>query len=393
MKFSVLIPTRNRLSYLKQAIESVRSQNEQNWEIIVADNASNEDVKAYIDSFKDDRIHYFRHEKVIPVTDNWNFSLEKAGGDYFIMLGDDDALLPGYFSRMKNLIEHNRNPDLIFYDAVIFYYPNVDAHQKSAYILNPYHEFLDGKSDIEQLNPETARTMVQASMNLTLKFNYNMQYALVSMRIRDQLKPKGDFFQSPYPDYYAMNVLFLKAKNILTVPERWVIIGVTPKSFGYYYVNNIESQGTQFLNAGQDLLKKEGLEQVILPGSDLYTSWLLSMETIQQNFPEENLKVSHTKYRRLQMMDTCRTKVMYNPSKDLKPLVSKLSMGEKCTFFGMLFTYRMKKRLKFLNGLFESLASTFGAFPKYEQNVRVLKNHENVEDLLNSIKSKDITLS
>ena len=46
IKFSVLLPTKNRLELLKSAIWSVREQNYDNWEIIVADNCSQEDIKA-----------------------------------------------------------------------------------------------------------------------------------------------------------------------------------------------------------------------------------------------------------------------------------------------------------------------------------------------------------
>lgn len=48
MKFSVLLPTRNRLTFLRYAIESVRRQPETDWEIIVSDNASEEDIAGYV---------------------------------------------------------------------------------------------------------------------------------------------------------------------------------------------------------------------------------------------------------------------------------------------------------------------------------------------------------
>ena len=52
IKFSVLLPTKNRLELLKSAIWSVREQNYDNWEIIVADNCSQEDIKGYLDSLR-----------------------------------------------------------------------------------------------------------------------------------------------------------------------------------------------------------------------------------------------------------------------------------------------------------------------------------------------------
>ena len=46
MKFSILLPTRDRLELLKLAVESVRLQDYAEWEIIVSDNASSQDVCA-----------------------------------------------------------------------------------------------------------------------------------------------------------------------------------------------------------------------------------------------------------------------------------------------------------------------------------------------------------
>ena len=95
MKFSILLPTRNRLDLLKLAIESVRRQDYEDWEIVVSDNASVDDISAFVLGLRDARLRARRSEQLIPVTDNWNASVDMARGDYVIMLGDDDALLPG----------------------------------------------------------------------------------------------------------------------------------------------------------------------------------------------------------------------------------------------------------------------------------------------------------
>ena len=75
MKFSVLLPTRNRLDLLKLAIESVRRQDYDNWEIIISDNNSEEDIKTYILALSDERIKYFRTESFLLFFENWNKAL------------------------------------------------------------------------------------------------------------------------------------------------------------------------------------------------------------------------------------------------------------------------------------------------------------------------------
>ena len=80
MKFSVLLPTRNRLDLLSYAIETVRRQDYSDWEIIVSDNSSEEDIAGYVRSLDDSRIKYYRTDQFVPVTDNWNNALAKSDG-------------------------------------------------------------------------------------------------------------------------------------------------------------------------------------------------------------------------------------------------------------------------------------------------------------------------
>ena len=87
------IPTYNRAnSYLKQAIDSALNQTYQNIEIIVADNCSIDNTEALVGSFSDPRIRYHRHQMNIGPNNNFNFCLEQATGDYFLLFQDDDAI-------------------------------------------------------------------------------------------------------------------------------------------------------------------------------------------------------------------------------------------------------------------------------------------------------------
>jgi hypothetical protein len=81
-----------------------------------------------------------------------------------------------------------------------------------------------------------------------------------------------------------------------------VTIGISSRSFGFYYFNDSESKGNEFLKNIPDPKIALRLQQVILPGTGMNTSWLLSMETLAQNFCEsENLKINYDRYRLLQI--------------------------------------------------------------------------------------------
>ena len=111
MLFSVLLPTHDRLKYLRYAIDSVLRQDDQDWEIVVSDNDSTDDIAAYVEGLRDERIRYVRTDCFVPVTENWNNALRESSGDYVVMLGDDDALLPGYLSSLRKVIDRFSTPD------------------------------------------------------------------------------------------------------------------------------------------------------------------------------------------------------------------------------------------------------------------------------------------
>lgn len=106
MKFSITIPAYKR-NYLKEALDSVLAQTYADFEIIIVNDASPEDLDSIISSYSDSRIHYYKNEQncgAINVVDNWNKCLEYASGDYIICMGDDDKLLPCCLEEYYKLI-------------------------------------------------------------------------------------------------------------------------------------------------------------------------------------------------------------------------------------------------------------------------------------------------
>ncbi|GBD99294.1 GalNAc(5)-diNAcBac-PP-undecaprenol beta-1,3-glucosyltransferase [bacterium BMS3Abin07] len=90
---TIAIPTYNRAdSYLKQAIEIAFNQTYQDIEIIISDNCSSDDTETLVKTFTDPRIRYFRQKENIGANNNFNFCLEQAKGDYFLLFHDDDLI-------------------------------------------------------------------------------------------------------------------------------------------------------------------------------------------------------------------------------------------------------------------------------------------------------------
>ena len=302
MKFSILLPTRNRVRYLEFAMQTVIRQDYEDWEIIVSDNASEEDVAGLCRSLGDARVKYVRTTEFVPVTDNWNNALSHSSGEYVIMLGDDDGLMRGHLSTMARLIEQFDTPDLIYTAAYIYAYPGVLPDHPEGYLRLNRNPLFPSEEPF-WLPASHRRTLVDHAMRLRMPVTFNMQHSVISRRFIDSLAPHGPFFQSPYPDFYATNVAFLKAQRLLVFQRPMVTIGITPRSYGFFHFNKDEKGGMEFLKNAPDAESAARLADVILPGNRNNTSWLLAMVALEANFGRETgVRVDYRRYRLLQLI-------------------------------------------------------------------------------------------
>jgi glycosyltransferase involved in cell wall biosynthesis len=103
-RVSVVIPTRNRARLLRQAIVSVLAQTFQDFEVIIIDDASDDDTQAVIADLSDVRIRYFRHAKNRGEAASRNAGVAHAGGEYIAFLDDDDTWLSEKLALQADLL-------------------------------------------------------------------------------------------------------------------------------------------------------------------------------------------------------------------------------------------------------------------------------------------------
>jgi glycosyltransferase involved in cell wall biosynthesis len=333
MKFSVLLPTRNRLEYLRYAVETVRRQDYEDWEIIISDNNSEDDIAGYVAELADPRIRYVRTDRFVPVTDNWNNALDLSTGDYVVMLGDDDGLLPGYFTRLMAAMQDYPDPDFVYVGALFFAYPGVMPDAPDGFLRTDQNQFFSGDNP-RWLDAQTAKKIARGYLDFRMPVASNMQFSLVSRRAIDAMKASGPFFQSPYPDFYATPALFLTSQRILVFPKPFVVIGITPKSYGFFHFNNRSGDGVDFLNNSAALLADE-TDAIRLPGTSYNDSWLLAMRALDANFSgARGMAPAINRYRFLQIV-YCYKHCYYDRSIDtaaLAPLKARMTMAERLTW-------------------------------------------------------------
>lgn len=120
---SIITPLYNtKESYLKELIDSVRSQTYENWELCLADGSDAE--HDYVGELcrkceeTDGRFHYKKLDKNEGIVGNTNQCLSLASGEYYALLDHDDLLHPRALAECVKAM--NQGADFIYTDEMKF---------------------------------------------------------------------------------------------------------------------------------------------------------------------------------------------------------------------------------------------------------------------------------
>ena len=114
--FSIIIPTYNRASILGKTIQSVIDQRYGNWELIIVDDASTDNTKELVETFKDKRIRYYQKEHG-ERSEARNFGFKNAFGTYICFVDSDDLLLEEHLEAHFAAIRDLNFPIAAFYSG------------------------------------------------------------------------------------------------------------------------------------------------------------------------------------------------------------------------------------------------------------------------------------
>ena len=111
---SICIPTYNQTIHLQKLIISILNQKEVNYEIIVTDDSSNNDVQLLIEKFnsnlEEKQILYFRNSPALGAPKNWNFGLSLAKGEYIKPMHHDQWFEDDFaLKKLLSILLNNKN--------------------------------------------------------------------------------------------------------------------------------------------------------------------------------------------------------------------------------------------------------------------------------------------
>ena len=115
--FSIVMPCYNSGTYIRQAINSVRGQTYQDWELLVVDDGSTDNSADIIKGMEqtDGRIKYLKTNAPSgsPIVPR-NIGVKNALGRYIAFLDSDDAWLPNKLERQMKMFEQYEDMAICF---------------------------------------------------------------------------------------------------------------------------------------------------------------------------------------------------------------------------------------------------------------------------------------
>ena len=103
--FSIVIPVYNRQREIRRAIDSCLSQDHSNFEVILVDDASQDDSIQVIASYADPRVRLVCHAKNRGECPARNTGVEASKGEWVVFVDSDHALKPGALSRIRQHLD------------------------------------------------------------------------------------------------------------------------------------------------------------------------------------------------------------------------------------------------------------------------------------------------
>ena len=162
-KVSFVLPAYKR-RFLKEAIASILAQTYRDFELVVVDDCSPENLKEVVDEFHDERLTYHRNEKNLGGTDlvaAWNHAMTYATGEWCVLASDDDVHHREYLAEMVRLSEKYPQVNLVHCRNC-----DIDADGKVKWVGNSRAEY---ESGIQMLYSSSVLRVPQRMADLMFK--------------------------------------------------------------------------------------------------------------------------------------------------------------------------------------------------------------------------------
>lgn len=239
-RFSIVIPTRERHETLHYTLMTCVSQEFENFELIVSDNFSSPETRKVVESFNDSKIRYVRTPKPLSMTFSFEFAVSHARGEYVIVIGDDDGLLPRSLAQLDTIIRET-DAKAIRWELIFYNWPNM---------------VVENIRNMANIPMGCDNIMFNASEVIARVIHFELGYGFLPMLyhsaihrdlIRELKARTGRVFDSLSPDVYSGYAVGYIAENYLYWGKPMSVSAISGKSNGaaHVYVDGPENEITK----------------------------------------------------------------------------------------------------------------------------------------------------
>ncbi len=226
-KVSIVIPTKNRSHLLEFALKSALAQTYPDIEIVVCDNNSKDSTRRIVEKYSDKRVLYINTFRDLPMSENWEFALGRATGEYIAYLTDDSYFFPETIEIVLREMKKQKTLVAVWKHCAYFssdwkesgrtnivYVPNVTGNS----ILMNSRENLGRLYGLD----ESVTILIPKSLN-------SMCHQSVIEKVQSV---QGAFFLPPCPDYTSAAAVLFNTNAYTLIDAPLYLDGVTPFSIG-----------------------------------------------------------------------------------------------------------------------------------------------------------------
>ena len=202
MKYSIIVPVFNRPDEVDELLESLLSQEEKDFEVIIVEDGSQVPCKKVCDKYADRLdLHYYYKENSGPGQSR-NYGAERAKGDYLLILDSDVVLPKGYIRTVSE--ELNREPADAFGGPDCAHESFTDTQKAISYSMTSFFTtggIRGGKKKLDKFYPRS--------------FNMGIR--------RDVYQELGGFSKMRFGEDIDFSIRIFKAgKRCRLFPKAWV---------------------------------------------------------------------------------------------------------------------------------------------------------------------------
>lgn len=231
-RFSIVVPTRNRPHTLPHTVKTCLSQiGFDDYEIVIGDNSDGDETKSYIEALVAndprgrEKIRYQKRPQICSMSENFDAAISQAEGEYIIVIGDDDGILPMALYELDELAASTR-AKIVKWRNGLYTWPSLNFHGQADYLGFSLVRSRKTSSGAEQLK-ESLRTFQYDNLPL-LYINAAIHAdAVAAMRVAG-----GKLFPSRAPDVYSGVVLSHIGGEFLDVTVPFTLAGLSGSSNG-----------------------------------------------------------------------------------------------------------------------------------------------------------------